>query len=292
MRLLSCEYEGHARWGLLDGDHVLLSPADSELPATLLDAIESGLTPAELAAALRGHSRTQRVSLDAVSLTAPIPRPRKNIICLGLNYAAHAAESRRAKGIVAATPEHPVVFSKNVTAVTGPYSDIPLDAAVTEQFDWEAELAVVIGRGGRHIKPEEALEHVFGYTVVNDLTARDLQSRHQQFFLGKSLDHSCPMGPWIVTRDEIPDPQRLAIHCRVNGVTKQSGNTRDQLFDIARTISILSHSMRLEAGDIIATGTPEGVGFARVPPEFLKPGDIVECEIEAIGTIRNRIVEA
>jgi 2-keto-4-pentenoate hydratase/2-oxohepta-3-ene-1,7-dioic acid hydratase in catechol pathway len=230
--------------------------------------------------------------LSAVRLLAPIPRPRKNILCLGLNYADHAAESAAAQGRGPVILEHPVVFTKAVTSVTGPDADVPYDEGVTTQLDWEVELGVVIGTSGRAIPADKALEHVFGYTVINDLSARDLQFRHKQYFLGKSLDGTCPMGPWIVTADEVPDPQSLELRCRVNGELKQHGNTRDQLFPVAEVIAILSRGMTLEAGDIIATGTPAGVGFARRPPEFLRPEDVVECEVAGIGRLRNRIVKA
>lgn len=294
MRLISCEHQGRRHWGMVEGSSALLCPdAATELPADLLGVIDQGLERLpELVATLRHQPSTQRVALTQVQLLAPLPRPRKNIICLGLNYSAHARESQQAKGLAAELPAHPVVFTKAVTAVTGPYTDIPLDSEVTTQLDWEVELAVVIGRGGRKIAAADALQHVFGYTVVNDLTARDLQQRHKQFFLGKSLDHGCPMGPWLVTADEITDPQQLAIECRVNGQIKQVARTDQQLFGVARIISLLSQSMTLEPGDVIATGTPEGVGFARRPPEFLQPGDVVESTVEAIGTLRNRVVAA
>jgi 2-keto-4-pentenoate hydratase/2-oxohepta-3-ene-1,7-dioic acid hydratase in catechol pathway len=211
-------------------------------------------------------------------------------MCIGLNYRAHAEESARAKAMPTPTPEHPMVFTKNVTSVNDPEGVIPAQPAVTSQLDWEVELGIVIGRSGRAIAREHALEHVFGYTVINDVSARDVQLRHQQFFLGKSLDGSCPMGPVIVTRDEIPDPQNLALRCRVNGELKQDSNTRAMIFDVATIVSVLARGMRLEPGDIIATGTPAGVGFARTPPQYLKPGDVVECEIERIGRLRNRVV--
>jgi 2-keto-4-pentenoate hydratase/2-oxohepta-3-ene-1,7-dioic acid hydratase in catechol pathway len=292
MRLISCEFQNRTRWGFVDDQHALLVPLEPSYPATVLDAIDAGLTQCRaLYEQLRVDSGTERVAMSGLSLLAPIPRPRKNIICLGLNYLGHAQESQRAKGQEVKLLEHPVVFTKNVTAVTAPYADIPLDARVSEQMDWEVELAVVIGKPARRVPESDALDHVFGYTVVNDISARDIQFRHQQFFLGKSLDHSCPMGPWIVTADELADAQNLDIACRVNGAIKQAANTREQLFGIARTISILSQSMPLEPGDVIATGTPEGVGFARKPPEFLRPGDVLESEIAGIGTLRNRIVE-
>ena len=160
---------------------------------------------------------------------------------------------------------------------------------MSADIDWEAELAVIIGRGGKNIPASAAFDHIFGYTCLNDVSARDLQSNHSQFFKGKSLDGACPIGPWIVTADEIPDPQALDITCRVNGVIKQSSNTRYMIFNIPAIIEILSRGMTLDAGDIIATGTPSGVGFARKPPEFLKPGDVVEVEIEGIGVLRNRV---
>jgi 2-keto-4-pentenoate hydratase/2-oxohepta-3-ene-1,7-dioic acid hydratase in catechol pathway len=211
-------------------------------------------------------------------------------MCLGLNYRDHAEESARARGKGMVLPEYPLVFTKNVTSVNDPNGVIPAQPGVTAELDWEVELGVVIGVGGRGIARERALSHVFGYTVINDVSARDLQTRHGQFFLGKSLDGSCPMGPVIVTRDELPDPQNLNLKCRVNGELKQDSNTRHMIFDVATVISVLSLGMRLEPGDIIATGTPAGVGFARTPPEYLKSGDTVECEIEHIGRLRNRVV--
>jgi len=274
-------------------DQTVLLPALAGEPIDdMLDLIEAG--PAawqRYGELLPGLPATCRVPLSEVRLLAPIPRPRKNILCLGLNYADHAAESSAARGRTLAAPEHLVVFTKAITSVTGPDADIPLDDNVTTQLDWEVELAVIIGTPGRNIPEERAMEYVFGYTVVNDLSARDLQFRHKQYFLGKSLDGGCPMGPWIVTADEIADPQALDLRCWVNGELKQQGNTREQISSIAATIAVLSHGMTLEAGDVIATGTPAGVGFARTPPEFLRVGDVVECEVARIGRLRNRIVE-
>jgi len=290
MRLVSCEYGGQAHLGAVLGEAVVLPGlAGAELNG-MLALIEAG--PAgwrAYAAEIEQCPANCRVPLREVRLCAPIPRPRKNVMCLGLNYADHAAESLAAHGRLPELPVHPVVFTKAVTSVTAHGAAITVDAALTTQLDWEVELAVIIGRGGRGIAAEHALEHVFGYTVLNDLSARDLQFRHKQYFLGKSLDGACPMGPWIVTADEIADPQRLDLRCWVNGVLKQSSNTRHQIFSIAETIAVLSRGMMLEPGDIIATGTPAGVGFARTPPEFLRPGDVVECEVEKIGRLRNRI---
>lgn len=225
-----------------------------------------------------------------VSVQAPIQRPPKNIICLGWNYAEHARESAAARGNNAEQPAHPIFFTKAPTSICGPYDDVIVDLDVTTQFDWEVELAVVIGKETRRISAEQALEHVFGYTVVNDLSARDIQFRHKQYFLGKSLDGACPMGPYITTVDEIPDPQCLRLSCWVNGVVKQDSNTSNQIFSVAQVIATLSSVMTLEPGDIIATGTPSGVGFARSPPEFLKNNDMVECYVESVGTLKNRII--
>jgi 2-keto-4-pentenoate hydratase/2-oxohepta-3-ene-1,7-dioic acid hydratase in catechol pathway len=231
-------------------------------------------------------------SLDAVEVMAPIPRPRKNIFCVGRNYREHAIESFRAVGQEVRLPESPNIFTKAVTTVNGPYADIPFDPKVSEQVDWEVELAVVIGVEGRHLRKEEALTHVFGYTVLNDVTARDIQHRPGiQWFQGKSLDGFCPMGPVLVTADEISDPQRLHLQLEVNGIPKQDSSTSLMLFDVATLIAHLSEVLTLEPGDIIATGTPDGVGFARTPPEFLHPGDLMESSIEGIGTMRNRVVQ-
>ncbi len=231
-------------------------------------------------------------SLSNVQLAAPIPRPRKNIICLGQNYAEHAKESAEARGRQVTELEAPIFFTKAPTTVNSPYGNIVIDPSVSVEVDWEAELAVIIGKGGKNIREEDALSHIFGYTVLNDVSARDIQWRHKQYFKGKSIDGYCPMGPWIVTADEIADPQQLPVKLRVNGVTKQDGNTSMMIFPVRSIIAILSQGMTLEPGDIIATGTPSGVGFARKPPEFLKAGDVMETEIEGIGTLRNLVVNA
>jgi 2-keto-4-pentenoate hydratase/2-oxohepta-3-ene-1,7-dioic acid hydratase in catechol pathway len=230
-------------------------------------------------------------ALSEVQLVAPIPRPRKNIMCMALNYSEHARETAEIRGRSPDAPTIPVLFTKATTSINDPFGTIEIDPAVSTEIDWEVELAVIIGRSGKNIREEDALAHVFGYTVLNDVTARDLQSRHKQYFKGKSLDGSCPMGPWIVTADEIANPQNLAIRLRVNGETKQDANTSQMIFSINTIIATLSLGMTLEPGDIIATGTPSGVGFSRRPPEFLKPGDVVEAEIEGIGLIRNKVVE-
>ncbi len=267
----------------------------------LLDHFEQGMHELRAILDKATHRRFSEVrtfteigavhGLSTVQLAAPIPRPRKNIMCLGWNYAEHEKETAQVRGREAKVPEDPVFFTKAPTTVNNPYGDIVIDPSVSEQVDWEAELAVIIGKGGKTIREENALSHVFGYTVLNDVTARDLQSRHKQFFKGKSIDGYCPMGPWIITADEIADPQQLMLRLRVNGITKQEGSTSMMIFPVRTIIAILSKGMTLEPGDIIATGTPSGVGFARNPPEFLKAGDVMETEIEGIGTLRNVVVK-
>jgi 2-keto-4-pentenoate hydratase/2-oxohepta-3-ene-1,7-dioic acid hydratase in catechol pathway len=228
--------------------------------------------------------------LADVVLTAPVV-PRKNVVCVGRNYRDHAAEIARAAGTAdLGLADVPVFFTKAPTAIVGPDAAVRFSATVSQQYDWEAELAVVIGTRCRDVPAERAREVVFGYACLNDLTARDLQRAHRQWFKGKSLDDSCPLGPWIADAAEVGDPQRLAISLRLNGVVKQQSNTEQMIFPIDRIIASLSAGMTLEPGDIIATGTPDGVGVARTPPEFLRDGDVVEVEIERIGLLRNTIV--
>ena len=233
------------------------------------------------------------IPLNEQTLLAPIPRPRKNVLCMGRNYQEHAAESMRAFNQGAAPaqrPDYPAIFTKATTTVNGPFSAIPFDPRVSTEIDWEVELAIVMGTAGKNIPAAKAFEHIFGYMVLNDISARDIQARHGgQYFRGKSLDGACPTGPWIVTADEIPNPDDLAISLRVNGTVKQQDRTSSMLFSVAEIIEQMSFGTTLEPGDIIATGTPGGVGMARTPKEFLQPGDVVECEIEKIGTIRNQI---
>ncbi len=259
----------------------------SAIARDMLTLIEGGVAVLDRARAAIA-SASSAIPLDSVMLLAPIPTPRRNVMCLGQNYQGHAREMAVARQ---EERKPPTFFTKATHTVNGPYADIPFDASISAQIDWEAELGVVLGQGGRRIPIERALDEVFGYVALNDVSARDLQYQTSQFFVGKSLDGACPLGPWIVTADEIPNPQNLRVICRVNGVTKQDGNTGQMIYDVASIISILSRSMTLDAGDIIATGTPSGVGYARQPPEFLKPGDVVEVEIEKIGVLRNRVGE-
>lgn len=224
-----------------------------------------------------------------VRLMAPIPRPRKNIFGIGLNYVEHVEESARSLDTAKDLPKEPVIFSKPPTAVIGPGEAIGHNARLTQQLDWEVELAVVIGTTARRVSEEDAMAHVFGYTVLIDISARDCR-RAGQWIVSKGQDTFAPMGPVIVTADEIEDPQALDLSLTVNGVTKQSSNTRFMLFRIPHLIADISGAMTLEPGDIIATGTPEGVGAGREPQEWLWPGDVVEATVEGIGTIRHPVV--
>ncbi|KON89483.1 hypothetical protein AF332_23450 [Sporosarcina globispora] len=286
--------------GLLDdtGTKVLLINAalekmegKSDLPAALKECIALGDKFIDKVHSLTGwlSSNPDRQELfrplDSVKLEAPIPRPDKNIFCVGKNYAEHAIEMGSKEDI----PEHIMVFTKSPTTVIGPDAMVLNHKNITAELDYEGELAVVIGKKGRAIPKEEALEYVFGYTIINDVTARDLQSRHKQFFIGKSLDATCPMGPWIVHSSAIENPNKLDIQTKVNEEVRQNSNTENFIFPIEEIISVLSNGMTLEAGDIIATGTPAGVGKGFKPPRFLQPGDKVEITVEEIGTLTNTI---
>lgn len=221
-------------------------------------------------------------SLSRARLLAPIPRPRKNLFCIGRNYAEHARESG------SAPPDAPMFFTKPPTSVIGPQAPVIYHRA-TQQLDYEVELAAVVGRRGRDIPAAKALDYIFGYTIMNDITARDLQRRHGQWFKGKALDTFAPLGPWIVHRSALPDPQQLRLTLRVNGETRQDSHTSKMLFTVAQLIETLSAGLTLEPGDIIATGTPEGIGMGFTPPRLLHVGDVVEAEVEGIGMLRNPI---
>ena len=236
-------------------------------------------------------SKLEEIKILKNKILPPIIKTPQNIMCMGLNYEDHIKESEKVFLKDIKRPKYPIIFTKSTFSINAPFGDIPLRKDVSTELDWESELAIVIGKPGIHIKKEEAYNHIFGYMVLNDISARDIQRNHKQFFLGKSLPGACPIGPCIVSKDEIHDPHDLKISCKVNDVIKQESNTKYQIFDIPSQIESISKSTYLAAGDIIATGTPSGVGFARTPPEFLKHGDIVECEIENIGKIVNKVVE-
>lgn len=285
------------RLGVADETHIVdvqalaAPPGAGALPGTLTGLISQGpegwQRMAELLRAELPRYTGTRHAFKDVRWHAPIPRPAKNVFCVGRNYKGHIEESARARGEAVKLPDVPVMFTKAPTSVSGPFDVIRYQRSVTREVDWEAELGVVIGVGGRDIARSDALRHVFGYTVINDVSARDLQKNHLQFFKGKSLDGFCPIGPVVVTADEFGDPQRKDVKLRVNGVEKQAGNTRDMIFTVAVIIEWLSKGLTIEPGDIIATGTPDGVGFSRTPPEFLEDGTVMETEIEGIGTMRN-----
>jgi 2-keto-4-pentenoate hydratase/2-oxohepta-3-ene-1,7-dioic acid hydratase in catechol pathway len=257
--------------------------------STMLGIIRAGAPMLARLRDLEGKPLVGSIDLADVKLHSPIPRPIKNVFCVGWNYLEHFDEGAKKLQDDRELPKYPVFFSKASTSMNGPYDNVPFHAKVSTQLDWEVELGMIIGTPGMNITEDDAMAHVFGYTVVNDVSWRDLQRRHGgQWHKGKSLDGSCPMGPWIVTADSI-DPNNLRVTCRVNGITKQDSNTKHLYFKLPRLIAELSAGMTLEAGDIISTGTPEGVGFARNPPEFMRPGDLLETEVENIGVMRNPI---
>ena len=261
----------------------------SAVVGTMLDIIDGGAAVMALLREVEAAPKTEPILLNQALLKAPIPRTRKNVFCVGWNYLEHFEEGGAKLEDKRELPKWPVFFSKAPTAINGPYDAIPYDANVSTQLDWEVELGVIIGKGGKNISQADAMSHIFGYTVINDVTWRDIQRRHGgQWDKGKSLDGTCPMGPCIVTADAI-EPDNLNLECRVSGVIKQKSNTKHLYFKIPRLIHDLSLGQTLESGDVISSGTPEGVGFARTPPEFMKAGDLLETEIEGIGVMRNPI---
>ncbi len=285
---------GAARPGLVvEGDRIVDIAASASAPgvdfSTMLGIIRGGAAARAALDALAAKPPAASVAMTEVKLHAPIPRPAKNVFCVGWNYLEHFEEGAKKLQDNRELPQWPVFFSKAPTAVNGPYDAIPFDPAISTSLDWEVELGVVLGTGGKNIRQEDAMKHVWGYTAINDVTWRDIQRRHGgQWDKGKSLDGTCPMGPVLVTADSL-DPNNLRVTCRVNGVTKQDSNTKFLYFKLPRLIADLSLGQTLEPGDIISTGTPEGVGFARNPPEFMKAGDLLETEVEGIGTMRNPV---
>jgi 2-keto-4-pentenoate hydratase/2-oxohepta-3-ene-1,7-dioic acid hydratase in catechol pathway len=295
MRLLTFASDDGPRAGTFVSDGTIMAIRElvPNAPVDMLRVIEQfdGLRERIRDAATRAHGG---VDPAKAKLLAPIPTPRRNVFCVGWNYSEHFQEGasfRTAQGAPGQQeiPEYPALFSKNPATVTGHDSGVLFPAPHSEQLDWEVELAVIVGRPGLDIPEADAMRHVFGYTCANDVSVRDVQRRHGgQWFKGKNFDTHLPMGPWIVTADEL-DPSALRVQTRVSGMTKQDSNTRFMVFKIPRLISEFSVGCRLQAGDIMITGTPEGVGFARKPPEYLKVGDVVEVEIEGIGVLRNRV---
>ncbi len=294
MRLATFVSNVGPRAAIIGADDTLVPVADLVPggPTDMLGVIEAGPalwdTLRRAAASARGGTAT-----SSARLLAPIPTPRRNVLCVGWNYSEHFAEGRGMRGKQddqQELPEWPALFSKNPQAVVGQEAPVWHPSPISDQLDWEVELAVVISRQGRDIPEEQAYDHVFGYTVANDVSVRDVQRRHGgQWFKGKNFDTHLPMGPWIVTHDEIGDPHRLRITSRINGTTKQDSNTRFMVFGVPRLVRDFSAGMQLLPGDLMITGTPEGVGFARKPPEFLKVGDVMEMEVEKVGVLRNTV---
>jgi 2-keto-4-pentenoate hydratase/2-oxohepta-3-ene-1,7-dioic acid hydratase in catechol pathway len=281
MRYITYTLGGEPQFGALVGEQVI-ELGKHGFPATLLGFIHAGEEVWSAAKRFCSDNPPTGVLLDQVHLLAPIPRPGK-IIAIGLNYMDHCREQN------AKIPDHPLAFAKFGTAVTGPYDTITWDASLTNQVDYEGELGVVIGKTTRRVPAETALEMVFGYTVANDVSARDLQFSDRQWVRSKSLDTFCPFGPAIISPDEVLDPQKLALYTRVNGRVLQDSNTAEMIFGVGELISFLSQSFTLEGGDLILTGTPRGVGVFRDPKIFLQDGDFVEVEIEGIGKIGNHV---
>ena len=289
MKLASFAHAGHSGFAEVVGD-TLIPIVSGE---TLLEAIR-GAAQARLGlnAYLDGAERGAPMPLVEAELRAPVTPAAREYWCVGLNYLDHVSEGQAiaTAAVPQEVPDYPSYFTKATLAENAPFGDIPLHAGTTRRLDFEAELAVVIGTGGVNIPEAEALKHVAGYLCANDISARDLQRRHgKQWTKGKSLDGTCPTGPWLVTADEIPDPQTLDLRCRLNGEEMQSSNTRNMMFSVAQIIADLSLGMTLIPGDVILTGTPQGVGFARKPPVYLADGDVLETEIAGIGGMRNVI---
>ena len=300
MKLVSYFHEGRTLTGMWRDGRVLdLATAGRRMNeaadfGSMLALIRGG--DATLGALQRMESRLDEFGdawLEAgrVRLLAPIPAPLRNILCVGRNYADHVREGFDKAGKATKLPEAPQFFTKATGTINGPEGDVRLDPKVTRLLDYEVELGVIIGTAGRDISTERAFQHVFGYTVLNDITARDLQKRHDQWFKGKSLDTTCPIGPCIVDRDTIGDPRTLELSLTVNGEPRQRATVGQMIFDIPTLIAELSAGLTLEAGDIIATGTPSGVGYAMTPTRALKDGDVIVAKIDRIGELRNRIVE-
>ena len=304
MYFLTYELNNTQAIGLLttDKEHVIPLIAtqrhyygEATLPTTMRTLILQGDSALQLIKALAEKVEMDKefpllIPVNSVRIMAPIPLPTKNIFCIGKNYAEHAMESDKNADPNIAIPKYPVIFTKAPTTVIGYGDSINSHGQITQALDYEVELAVIIGKKASYVSKEEAMDYVFGYTIMNDITARDLQKRHLQWFRGKSLDSSAPMGPYLVHKSSIPEPGNLTVTSKVNGELRQNANTSNFIFDIPTLISTISSGITLEPGDIIATGTPAGVGVYMNPPQFLKPGDEVELEITSIGILKNTVV--
>lgn len=302
MLLVTFSEHGKDKLGLVSAERTHVYPlsdceqhytSEQHLPATMIELIAQWDASEEKVRFLQKAAQADnlcpfKIALENIKLKAPIPRPAKNIFCIGKNYKEHALEL--ASGNLSdAIPKHPVIFTKAPTAVIGTNDIIHSHSHLTSAVDYEVELAVVIGKKAKGISREEALDYVFGYTIMNDVTARDLQKQHMQWFRGKSMDTFGPMGPFLVHKSAVPDPGNLHVQSKVNGEIRQNANTKDFIFDIPTLLATISAGITLEPGDIIATGTPAGVGAGFQPPKFLKSGDVIECIIENLGVLRNTI---
>ena len=298
MKFVTYEIEHKRRLGVRNRDGTWIYPLRSlDMDYKTMQELIEGISESEkqLLEYVSGQDPYKikgAVPAEEAILLAPIPHPVQDVICLGINYMAHAEESARYKK-EAFGGERPfaVYFSKRVSEATGTGAEIPSHKELVQDLDYEAELAVIIGKDAKNVPVSEVKNYIFGYTVINDVSARTLQTRHKQWYFGKSLDGFLPMGPCIVTAEEFPYPPRLSIQSRVNGELRQDSSTELMIFGIDHVVSELSAGMTLKAGTIIATGTPAGVGMGFDPPRFLKPGDVVECSIEGIGTLVNRVSE-
>lgn len=280
MKLLSCEYKGETFAAVSDGKKAYKAAPDMY---ALLDRLEGALPGPELLAG-------EGIDLGELRLLAPIPEPRQDVICLGMNYMDHSAEAAKwGKDDFVKNAGKAVYFSKRAAYIVGPGGEIDPHFDIVDGLDYEAELAVVLGKDAYRVSKEDAFDYVLGYSVLNDVSARNLQKAHKQFYFGKSLDTHTTMGPWIVTRDELPGAPELDIRCFINGEKRQDSNTRYMIFGVAEVIAELSQGMTLKAGTIIAMGTPAGVGMGFEPPKYLACGDVVRCEIDGIGFLENPV---
>ena len=280
MKLLSCEYKGETFAAVSDGKKAYKAAPDMY---ALLDRLEGAMPGPELLAG-------EGIDLGELRLLAPIPEPRQDVICLGMNYMDHSAEAAKwGKDDFVKNAGKAVYFSKRAAYIVGPGGEIDPHFDIVDGLDYEAELAVVLGKDAYRVSKDDAFDYVLGYSVLNDVSARNLQKAHKQFYFGKSLDTHTTMGPWIVTRDELPGAPELDIRCFINGEKRQDSNTRYMIFGVAEVIAELSQGMTLKAGTIIAMGTPAGVGMGFEPPKYLACGDVVRCEIDGIGVLENPV---
>jgi 2-keto-4-pentenoate hydratase/2-oxohepta-3-ene-1,7-dioic acid hydratase in catechol pathway len=285
MRLITYKAQNDARLGLLRDDHVidLATASDGRLPSDMRTFLQQGENAMRLARQV-GENAVASLALSEATLLAPIPNPSK-VVAIGLNYMDHCREQN------IEPPEAPIIFAKFPSAVVGPGAAIRWDPALTRKVDYEVELAVVMGRTARRVSAADALDYVAGYTICNDVSARDLQFGDRQWVRGKSLDTFCPLGPWLVTRDEIADPHDLSIRCTLNGDVMQDSTTAEMIFGVPQLVEFISRAFTLLPGDVIATGTPDGVGVFRSPQVFMKHGDVVTLEVEGLGQLTNHCIE-